>query len=87
MSKLIPRMDTFSLPVSPSHIAVTAGIVLTQLSPGLAPEPKGIITAGIVGVYVLGEVIFASVKAKKLDLPTRIVKLAEERLTQIESGK
>jgi len=70
-----PRMDTFALPVTPSHIAVTAGLLLTQLTPTLHGEAKGYVTAGLVGLYVLGETIFSSVRAKHVELPDEILKL------------
>ena len=82
----IPRMDTFALPVTPSHVAVVAGLALTQLLPGLKPEPKGIVTGAIVGAYVLGEAIFASVRAKRPELPAEILSL-QAKVRALEEGK
>lgn len=82
----LPRLDTFSLPVSPSHVAVTAGLVLTQIAPGLKPEPKGILTAALAGAYVLGETIYASIRAKRPELPQEVLKL-QASVRALEEGK
>jgi hypothetical protein len=82
----IPRMDTFRLPVSPSHVAVTAGLALVQLVPGLRPEPKAIVTGAIVGVYVLGETIYSSVRAKKVELPAELLQLKAD-VQKLEEGR
>jgi hypothetical protein len=74
------------LPVSPSHVAVTAGLVLTQLAPGLKPEPKGIVTSALIGVYVLGESIYASIRAKRPELPQEILSL-QAKVRALEEGK
>jgi hypothetical protein len=82
--KKMPRMDTFALPVSPSHVVTAAGIAITQLIPGIRPEPRGIITAAVVGVYILGETAYACVRAKKIEMPEqlRILSAKASRLEQ-----
>lgn len=74
-------MTTFKLPVSPSHIVTTIGLLLTQLMPHLHAEAKAIVTGGIVGVYVLAEAIVSSVKAKKLAVPDDL----ERRVQELEA--
>jgi hypothetical protein len=81
-----PRMDTFKLPLSPSHVATTAGIALTQTAAGLRPEAKGIITAAIVGTYIIGEAIYSSIRGKKVEVPDAVAQEVvdlRERVTRL----
>jgi|SwirhisoilCB2_FD_contig_21_59976831_length_1359_multi_6_in_0_out_0_3 phage-related holin len=71
-------MTSFRLPISPSHVATTVGLVLVQLMPHLHAEAKGIITGGVVAVYVVAEAIVSSIKAKKLAIPDELVRRIEE---------
>jgi hypothetical protein len=71
-------MTSFRLPISPSHVATTVGIVLVQLMPHLHAEAKGIITGGVVGIYVVAEAIVSSIRAKKLAVPDELTRRVAE---------
>jgi len=80
-------MDNFKLPVTPSHVATAVGVTLLQVDPGMSGETRGLLTFGILAVYVLGESIYSSVKVKKLAVPREAIREISDRLKRLEGGR
>lgn len=71
-------MNTFKLPVSPSHVFTAGGLAIVKFMPHVTPDVKAYVCGGIVAAYVIGESIYSSLKSKKLVLPDEIAAKLEK---------